>query len=119
MYLVSVGVPADDDGFDPAGHQPGDVLAHDGLPEHGSSQDVPDGSVGRTPHLLQLELLHALLVWRDGGALDAHVVLTDRLRRLDRHPVVCRVAVLDAEVEAVRGETERIFELIEVILLSY
>lgn len=51
-YLVSVGVPADDDGFDPAGHQAGDVLTDDGLPEHGASQDVTDGPVGRAPHLL-------------------------------------------------------------------
>lgn len=51
-YLVSVSMPADDDGFDPAGHQAGDVLTDDGLPEHGASQDVTDGPVGRAPHLL-------------------------------------------------------------------
>lgn len=38
------------------GHDTGDVGDDDGLPEHSSVEDVPDGSVGRFPHLLQLEL---------------------------------------------------------------
>lgn len=44
-------------------------------PEHGSIQDVPDGSVGALPHLLQLELLHTGLIRSDGCTLDANVVL--------------------------------------------
>lgn len=108
-----MGVPADDDGLDPAGHQAGDVLADDGLPEHRASQDVADGAVGRTPHLLELELLHAILIWRNCGALDAHAVPLDRLRRLHRHPVVCRISVLHTEVIASREEIKRKeFELI-------
>ena len=55
------------------------------LPEHGSSEDVPDGPVGRPPHLLELELLHAVLVGRDRRALDAHVVLQHRVRRVHGH----------------------------------
>ena len=98
-----MGVPADDDGLHPAGHQPGDVLADDGLPEHGAAQDVADGAVGRAPHLLQLELLHAVLVGRDGGALDAHVVALHRLRRLHRHAVVSGVSALHAQVVAGGG----------------
>ncbi len=46
------------------------------------------GAIGRAPHLLQLELFDARLVRRDGRALDADVVLEDRLGRLDRHPVI-------------------------------
>lgn len=99
-------MPADDDGLHPAGHQAGDVFADDGLPEHGASQDVPDGPVGRAPHLLQLELLHALLVRRDGGTLDAHVVAPDRLRCLDRHLVVGRVSVFHAEVKAEKDDNK-------------
>lgn len=107
-YLISMGVPANDDGLDPARYQAGDVLADDGLPEHCASEDVTDGAVGRTPHLLQLELFHAILIWRDGGALDAHVVALDCLRRLNRHPVVCCISVLHTEVIALQEETETI-----------
>lgn len=107
-YLISVGVSANDDGLDPARHQAGDVLADDGLPEHRASQDVTDGAVRRTPHLLKLELLHAILIWRDGGALDAHVVTPDCLCRLNRHPVVCCISVLHTEVIALQEETKRI-----------
>jgi hypothetical protein len=35
--------------------------------------------VGRLPHLLELELLDALLIGGDGGALDADVALLDGL----------------------------------------
>lgn len=45
-HLVSVGMSADDDGFDPARHQAWDVLAYDSLAEYGAAQDVADGSVG-------------------------------------------------------------------------
>lgn len=109
-----MGVPANDDGLGPARHQARDVLAQDGPSEHCASQDVTDGAVGRTPHLLQLELLHALLVWCDGGALDAHVVTADSLRRLNCDLVVCCISVLHTEVIAVQGEIKRIeFELVE------
>lgn len=106
QYLVPVGVPADDDGLGPARHQAGDVLADDGLPEHGASQDVTDGAVGRPPHLLEVELLHAFLVRRDGGTLDAHAVFLHRFGRLHGDLVVCGVSVLDAQVIAAPGRQE-------------
>lgn len=101
-----MGVPANDDGFDPAGHQPGDVLTDDRLPEHCAAEDVTDGAVGRAPHLLKLELLHSLLIRRDRGALDAHVVTTDCLRRLNRHPVICCISVLHTKVITLQEERE-------------
>ena len=38
----------------------------------GILQVVSDGAVGRQPHLLELELLHALLIWGDSCALDTN-----------------------------------------------
>ena len=43
-------------GLLPAGDQAGNVLADDGLSEHCASKDVPDSSIRRLPHLLQVEL---------------------------------------------------------------
>ena len=54
--LVAVGMPANGDGLGPARDETRDVLTDDGLPEDSSSEDVPDGSIGALPHLLQLEL---------------------------------------------------------------
>lgn len=99
-----MGVPANDDGFGPAWHKARDILADDGLPEHGASQDVPDGAVGRSPHLLELELLHAFLIRSDGGTLDAHVVFLHRSGRVHGHLVVCGVSVLDAQVVAAQDD---------------
>lgn len=105
---------ANDDRFDPAGDKSGDVLTDDGLPENRAAEDVTDGPVWRAPHLLQLEFLHALLIRRDGGALDAHVVTLDRLRRFDGHSVICGVAVLHPQIIAAqakkKGESLRSFE---------
>lgn len=55
-HLVAVGMPANGDGLGPSRDKAGDVFAYDGLPEDSPTEDVPDGSIGTLPHLLQLEL---------------------------------------------------------------
>ena len=57
--LVAEGMAADDDRLGPAGNQARHVLADDRLAEDHAAQDVADGAVGRLPHLLQVEFLHA------------------------------------------------------------
>ena len=96
--LVAESVTSDADRLRPARHQPRHVAADDRLAEDRAVQNVPDRPVGRLPHLPEAELLHAGLVGRDRGAFDPHVVLPDRLGRLDRHPVVRGVTVFDPEV---------------------
>src|SRR5438045_7909347 len=100
--LVAIGVAADDDGLGPAWHQAWHVAADDGLAENGPAQNVADGAIGRLPHLLEAEFLHAGFIWRDGGALHSHADPLDGVRRLDRHPVFGGVAMLDAEVVIVQ-----------------
>jgi hypothetical protein len=39
--------------------------------------------IGGFPHFLQFEFFDASLVWGDGRALDANLVLLDRLSSLD------------------------------------
>lgn len=39
--------------------------------------------IGGFPHLLQFEFFNASLIWGDGRALDADLVLLDRLSSLD------------------------------------
>ncbi|KAG7255447.1 hypothetical protein CRUP_030265 [Coryphaenoides rupestris] len=58
--------------------------------------------LGRAPHLLQLELVHAILVRRDGGALDAHAVALHGGCRLHRHPssVASRFSMPSEEVHS-------------------
>lgn len=106
LVLVGVCVAADDDGLLPAGDEPRDVLADDGLAEHGAAEDVPDGAVGALPHLLELELLDSLLVGSDGSALDADVVLLDGVGAVDGDLVVGLVAVLHAQVVSVQLDVQ-------------
>lgn len=44
---------------------------------------------------------HSLLIWGNGGALDTHAVLLDRVGTVDGDLVVCGVTVLDAQVKGV------------------
>lgn len=111
--LVAEGVAADDDGFLPAGHEAGHSRDDDGLAEDGAAKVVADGAVGGQPHLLELELLNALLVGRDGGALDAHAVLLDGLGGIEGDLVVGLVAVGQAQIVVLEVDVEvRVDELV-------
>ncbi len=55
---------------------------------------------------LEVELFHPRFVGGDGGALDPHAAAFDRLGRLDRHPVLGGVAILDAEIEVVEADVQ-------------
>ena len=96
--LVAIGVAADDDRLRPARHQARHVLADDRLAEDDAAQDVADGAVGRTVHLLEAELLHPRLVRRDGRALHADAHFPDLVGGVDGDLVVGLVALLHAEI---------------------
>ena len=89
---------ADDDGLFPAGNKQGHIVADDGLSEDGAVEDVADGAIGRLPHLLQLELLHTLLIWSNGGALDSDLVLLDGISRLNCDLIISGITVLNGEI---------------------
>ncbi len=63
--------------------------------------------LGALPHLLEVELLHARFVRRDGGALDADAVLLDGVGRIDGDLVAGLVAVLDRRDRSSRALTSR------------
>lgn len=73
--LVAEGVSTNDDWLLPAWNTLGDVLDANRLSEHSAVKDVSDCAVRTLPHLLKVELLDSCLVWGDGGALDADLVL--------------------------------------------
>ncbi len=104
--LVAEGVTADHDRPGPARHQAWHVAADDRLAENHPAEDVADGAVGRAVHALEAELLHPLLVGRDGGAFDADAVLLDGVGGVDGDLVVGAVALLDAEVVVFQAEVE-------------
>jgi hypothetical protein len=71
--LVAKRMTANHDRFRPSGHDPGHALQQDGFAKHRPAQDITDGAVGRSPHLLQLVLFDARFVRRDCGAFNANV----------------------------------------------
>ena len=67
---------------------------------------VTDGTVWRKPHLLELELLDALLIGGDGRALDTNRVLLDGLGGIESDLVVGLVTVLKTEVVVLEVNVE-------------
>ena len=69
LVHVAVRMARDGDGLYPVAHARLDALDHDGGAEHRAVEHGADGAVGAFPHLLEIVLLHARGVRRDGGAL--------------------------------------------------
>jgi hypothetical protein len=73
---------------------------------------VPNGTVGRQPHFLQLKLLHSLLVWGDGCAFDTNRVFLDSFGGIECYLIVRLVTVRQAEVVVLEVDVEvRVNEL--------
>src|SRR5215213_4630936 len=104
--LIAISMTADDDRFGPAGHEPRHVRADDRLAENHASENVANGAVGRLPHLLEAELLHALLVGRDGCAFHPDAMLFYGMRGFDRDLVLRAVTVLNREVVIEKVDVE-------------
>lgn len=94
--LVSKGMSANDDRLSPAWNESRDVVDHDGLPEHSAVQLVSNGAIGTLPHLFESKLFDSRLVWSDGGALNADLVLLDGVGSIQRDLVIGLVSLLDA-----------------------
>ena len=77
--LVTVSVSTHNDGLGPSWHESRDILADNGFSENSSIKNVSDGSVGRPPHLLEVELHDSVLVGSDGGAFDSTLALGDSI----------------------------------------
>lgn len=67
---------------------------------------VADSTVGRQPHLLELELLDTLLIGGDGRALDTDRVLLDGLGGIESDLVVGLVTVLQTKVVVLEVNVE-------------
>lgn len=50
-------------------------MKNNGFTEDGTAEDVPDGSIGTLPHLLEVEFLDTRFVGGNRGAFDTNVVL--------------------------------------------
>ncbi len=96
--LIAKCVTANDDRLGPSGNKARHVLADDRLAENDAAEDVADGAVGRTPHLLEAEFFNAAFIGGDGGAFHANAVLLDCVGRIDCHLIIGRIAVFNREV---------------------
>lgn len=96
--LVTEGVAANNDGLGPAGHEAGDVGDDDGLAEHGTVENVTDGAVGASPHLLEAELFNTALIGGDSGTLDTNFGAEHGIGTVNGDLVVGGITVLHAEI---------------------
>ena len=96
--LVTESVSSNDDWRGPSWNASWDVRDDNWLSEDSSIEDVSDGSVWTSPHLLQIELLDSCLVWGDGGALDGDLVLLGSLSSIDSDLIIGLISAGDRQV---------------------
>lgn len=104
--LVTESVSSDNDRLLPLRNKSRNVLAQDGFSENGTSKIVSDGSVGRLPHLLELEFLNSGLIRSDGGTLDSDLAFLDGLSSIEGDLVVSLVSVFHTQIEVLNGEVK-------------
>ena len=96
--LVSKGVSTDDDWLGPSWNKTRDAGNNDGLTEDSSVENVPNGSVGASPHLFETELFNATFVRSNSGALDSDLVLLDSICAVNSNLIVSGVARRDTQI---------------------
>ena len=80
---------SNDNRFLPARYGTRDPFKNDGFTEDSTAEDIPNGSIGTLPHLLEVEFLDTRFIGGNGGAFDTDVVLLDGFSRFDRYLVIC------------------------------
>lgn len=104
--LVTMSVSSDNNGLCPSWHESRHVFADDGFSEDGTIQDVSNGSVGGSPHFLELELLNSIFVGGNSCAFDADFVFFDCHSSVYCHLIVGLVSVFHAEIEVLNIEVK-------------
>ena len=96
--LVTKSMTPDHNRMGPARHQPRHVGTEDRFPENRPAQNVPDGAIGRAPHLFEVEFLDPLFIGGDGGTFHADPMFKDGMGRIDGDLIVGLIAFFDAEI---------------------
>ena len=93
---IAICMAGQGDGFRPGFDIGLNAFDQDRSTEHGTVHDGADGSVRALPHFFQLIFLHALQVWRDGGAFDGNTVFVGGISGVYRNLIIGEVTVADA-----------------------
>lgn len=110
-----MGVSANDDWVSPSWNKLGYVLTDNGLTEDSSAENVTDGSIGRPPHLFEVELCYTSLVRCNGCTFNSDFAFLDCICSVDGDLIVSGITVLDGKIEVLdrdldEGEDELVFD---------
>jgi len=75
LVLIAECMSSDDNGTRPTWHQSGDILDDNRFSKNCSAHLVTDGAVGGSPHFLETEFCHSVLVRSNCSAFDADLAL--------------------------------------------
>jgi len=81
--LITESVSSDNNWLSPAWNATGDVGDNNRFSEDSAIEDVSDGTVGASPHLLEVELFDTALIGGDGGALYGNLMFLGGVSRVD------------------------------------
>jgi len=97
--LVSMSMSSNDNGLAPPWHQFWNVFSNNWFSENSSVQDVPNCSIGGSPHFLELELLHSFFIRSNSSAFDSYFVLLYSVGSINGNLVVSLISVFHTQVE--------------------
>lgn len=104
--LITVGVTANDNRLGPAGHEAGDVLDNNGLTEDSAVEDVTDGTVGASPHLLEAELFDAISIGGNGSTLDTDLGALHSFSAINGNLIVGLITLLNGKIVVLSFEVK-------------
>ena len=96
----------DDDWFCPTWNTSGNVLDDDWLTENDTSNNITESSVGRLPHLLQIEFLDSSFVRSDSSTFDTNFAGFDGRCSVDGYLVISGITVFDTQVVVLDVEVQ-------------
>ena len=96
----------DDDWFCPTWNTSGNVFDDDWLTENDTPNYITESSVGRLPHLLQIEFLDSSFVRSDSSTFNTNFAGFDGFCGVDGYLVISRITVFDAQVVVLDVEVQ-------------
>ena len=98
LVLITKSMTSNTDRGCPVGDQTRNIGAHNRFAKYRSSQNIPDGAIRASPHLLEAKFLYPFFIRGDGGTFDPNIILFDGLSGIHGDLIIGLIAVFHSEV---------------------
>jgi len=99
-------VSANNDRLRPTRDKSWDIIDDNRLSEHSAVENVPNGSVGRLPHLLKLKLFDTIFIRGNSSAFDSDFMFEHSVGTVDSHLVISLVSIFNRQIIVIRFQID-------------